>query len=230
MAADKAIICSVQDGHVSNSQYFERINALVDTALSYRSSIGHSEALLNLELAKMGTDWDNATSAPNTKALELSQESYLSMLMLDRANYYKFKDLREEQGNNFLKGSEKYPTNCNVILHLLNSRKALTVTRQYNLQTQDSDIMFLQGDGDRQDSRKCFQCEKKGHIATHFPEEKSGAGNDHEECMLWIMMHRMVARVETASLEEKKMEIERMMHVTSSTSEKQKGSIITGYY
>lgn len=42
VAADKAIMCYVQEGHVTNSQYFERFNTLVDTALSYGSSIGHS--------------------------------------------------------------------------------------------------------------------------------------------------------------------------------------------
>lgn len=78
VAADKVIICYVQEGHVSNSQYFERFNALVDTAISYGSSIGHSKALVNSELAKMGTDRDNATTSQKTKALELAQESRIS--------------------------------------------------------------------------------------------------------------------------------------------------------
>ena len=60
VAADKAIICYVQEGHVSNSQYFERFNALVDTAISYGSSIGHSKVLVNSKLAKMGIDRDDA--------------------------------------------------------------------------------------------------------------------------------------------------------------------------
>ena len=123
VAVDKAKMCYVQEGHVSNSQYFERFNALVDTAISYGSSIGHSKVIVNLELAKMGTDRDNATTSQKTKALELAQESYLTMLMLDGANYYKFKDLREELDNDFAKGTDTYPTNRNAVLQLLNSRK-----------------------------------------------------------------------------------------------------------
>jgi len=91
VAADKAIMCYVQEWHTSNSQYFERFNALVDTALSYGSSIGHSKALVSAELEKMGTDRENATSEQKTKAIELAQEAYLSMVMLDGANYHKFK-------------------------------------------------------------------------------------------------------------------------------------------
>ena len=56
MAADKAIMCYIQEAHVPISEYFKRFNALVDTALSYGSSIGPSRSLVNSELAKMGTD------------------------------------------------------------------------------------------------------------------------------------------------------------------------------
>ena len=121
MAADKAIMCYVQEGHVSNSQYFERFNALVDMALSNGSSISHSKALVNSELVGLGTDQDNATTEQKAKALELVQKLYLSMLMLDGMNYHEFRDLREELDNDFAKGSDTYPTNRNVILHLLNS-------------------------------------------------------------------------------------------------------------
>lgn len=42
--------------------------------------------------------------------------------------------------------------------------------------------MFAQGDGSRHDNRKCFQCGKKGHMATHCPAEKPGANiNDKDE-------------------------------------------------
>ncbi len=86
---------------MSNSDNFERFNALVETALSYGRSIGHSKALVNSELDKMGTDQETATPAQKTKALEIAQESYLLMIMLDRANYYKFNDLREELDNDY---------------------------------------------------------------------------------------------------------------------------------
>lgn len=111
VAADKTIMCYVQEGHVTNSQYFECFNTLVDTALSYGSSIGQSRALVGAELTKMGTDRDNATTAQKSKAVELAQEAYLSMLMLDGANYYKFKTLREEIDNDYAKGTDTYPTN-----------------------------------------------------------------------------------------------------------------------
>lgn len=95
-ATDKAIICYVQEGHISNSQYLERFNALVDTTLNYRSSIRHSKALVSSELVKIDSDQENAMAAQEAKALKLAQVSYLSMLMFDGANYYKFKNLKEE--------------------------------------------------------------------------------------------------------------------------------------
>ena len=42
VAADKTVMSFIQYGCVSNSEYFERFNALVKTALSCGSSIGHS--------------------------------------------------------------------------------------------------------------------------------------------------------------------------------------------
>ena len=35
VAADKAQMSFIQDGYVSNSEYIERFNALVETVLSY---------------------------------------------------------------------------------------------------------------------------------------------------------------------------------------------------
>ena len=52
------------------------------------------------------------------------------MLMLDGANYYKFKELRVD--NNYAKGSDTHPTNRNAVLCLLNSRKMPTYPRQNN--------------------------------------------------------------------------------------------------
>ena len=46
VAADKAILSFIQDGYVTNSEYFERFNALVETVLRYGSSIGHSKAMV----------------------------------------------------------------------------------------------------------------------------------------------------------------------------------------
>lgn len=184
VAADKAIMCYVQDGHVSNSQYFERFNALVDTALSYGSSIGHSRALVGAELVKMGTTRDSATPSQTNEAMELAQERYLSMLMLDGANYYKFKGLREELDNDYAKGTDTYPTNRNAVLRLLNSRKTPSFPPQPNVRQGDAAMMFAQGDGGRPDNRKCFRCGRKGHIATNCPAEKPGVndgGNGGEE-------------------------------------------------
>eukprot|EP00804_Cyclotella_cryptica_P007796 CCRYP_001377-RA/>CCRYP_001377-RA protein AED:0.71 eAED:0.39 QI:0/0/0/0.66/0/0/3/0/576 len=132
VAADKAIMCYVQEAHVMNSQYFEHFNAMVDTALNYGSSIGHSRALVSAELVKMGTYQENATTAQKSKAMELAQESYLSMLMLDGANYCKFKTLWEELDNDYAKGRDTYPTNQNAVLWLLNGRKTPTFQRQHN--------------------------------------------------------------------------------------------------
>ena len=101
MAADKAIMCYVQEGHVSNSEYFERFNALVDMAISYRSSIGQSKALVDVELVR-----DTATMEQKRKAVELGREAYLTMLMLYGANYHLFKDLWEELDNDYAKGSD----------------------------------------------------------------------------------------------------------------------------
>jgi hypothetical protein len=123
VAADKAIMCYIQEGHVTNSHYFEHFNALVDTVLSYGSIIGHSKALVNSELVKMETDRENATNDQKAKALGLAQESYLAMMMLNGANYFRFSELREELDNDFAKGHDTYPSNRNAVLRLLNSRK-----------------------------------------------------------------------------------------------------------
>eukprot|EP00804_Cyclotella_cryptica_P016582 CCRYP_020530-RA/>CCRYP_020530-RA protein AED:0.64 eAED:0.30 QI:0/-1/0/1/-1/1/1/0/420 len=191
VAADKAIMRYVQEGHVSNSQYFKRFNALVDTAISYWSSIGQSKALVTAELVKMGTTRESATTSQKHKAMELAQEAYLSMMMLDGANYFKFRELREELDNDYAKGTDTYPTNRNAVLRLLNSRKTPSYPRQANVRQSDGAMVFAQGDTSRVDNRKCFRCGKKGHIATNCPAEKpttsDGDGANEEEEHLHTM-------------------------------------------
>lgn len=123
MVADKAIMCYVQESHISSLEYFERFNALVDSAISYGSSIGHSAALVNSELSKMGMDWTSVAPDQTTKATEIACKAYLLMLMLDGACYFRFKDPHEELDNNFANGNDMYPIKLNVVLWLLNSRK-----------------------------------------------------------------------------------------------------------
>ena len=54
VGADKGIYLFTQLNGVSNDEYFEQFNALVDTAESYGSSLGHSKALVDAQLAKEG--------------------------------------------------------------------------------------------------------------------------------------------------------------------------------
>ena len=56
VAADKQIYTFFQRNDMTNDDYFEQFNALVDTAESYGSSLGMSRGLVDEELRLMGMD------------------------------------------------------------------------------------------------------------------------------------------------------------------------------
>jgi hypothetical protein len=126
---------------------------------------------------------EHATSDQKTKAVEVGQEAYLAMLMLDGANYFKFRDLPEELDNDFAKGTDTYLMNHNVVLRWMNSQKQSTLPRQQHRQREEPVVMFAQKDGGTPDTRTCFRCGQKGHITTNCPAEKPRSESDDSEHM-----------------------------------------------
>ena len=52
------------------------------------------------------------------------------MLMQDGVNMTRFNGLKEELDNDYSKKNDTYPTNCNTVLQLLNSRKGCGPIKQ----------------------------------------------------------------------------------------------------
>ena len=96
VAADKQIYVFFQRNDMTNDDYFEQFNALVDTAASYGSSLGMSRGLVDEELRLMGMDRESCTSTQKSEALATAKEKYLAMLMFNGANKDRFEKMKED--------------------------------------------------------------------------------------------------------------------------------------
>lgn len=118
----------------------------------------------------MGTDRDSCTSVQKVEALDMAREKYLTMLMFDGLNKERCEKMKEEMDLDFAKRQDTYPTTRNAVLRLLNSKNNMVVTKQAVLRhgaSGEDSMMFAQ----MSDRRKCFQCQKQGHIAKDCTEE-----------------------------------------------------------
>jgi hypothetical protein len=198
--ADKAIFLFYQHDGMSNTDYFEQFNAMVESAQSYGSSLGVSEGLRNLELANSGHTITNATAAQKQAAITAAKEKYLATVMLDGANFKRFSSLRESLDKDYAKGVDTYPVNRNAVLRLMNtwddSVKSRARKPDPKKEKEDADHLFAQ---DEERSIKCYKCggphlkrdcpklkkeeedkpaEEQLHAMTDFEDDDGSVGSD----------------------------------------------------
>jgi hypothetical protein len=176
---------SLRQGTISNAEYLEKFNNLVDIASSYDGEILDG-AVLEYTRDKLhpGTVPADQNDAEMAIVRETAKELVLAtafVLQCDRRRYGK---LLEELENDFTKGHNNYPPDMVKAYQLLNEYKQW---RPNSNVPQSEGVAFAQK-GDKSEGspewaagKTCYECGKKGHIKPHCPLLKKKKGENNEK-------------------------------------------------
>ena len=108
----KANFYSIRQGSLSNAEYLENFNNIVDIATAYNRQL-HDQAITDIatDTVHAGVDYDTLTDAQQAIVQENAKDMYLACAFLcqsDRKRYVRF---LEELENDYTKGKSNYPTN-----------------------------------------------------------------------------------------------------------------------
>jgi hypothetical protein len=166
---------------MTNPQYYERFNTKVDVTNAISVTRQH-KVLLEYVAQEIHTQAFDTLTADNQTAVRMdAEERYLSYVFLHQSGK-QHATLRTDLQNDFTTGDNCYPRNRQQTLHLLDKYSKLTATKP---QPSEGTAFAQEGKGkgggksnhdgfDKKywKDKTCFQCNKKGHPASHCPAQK----------------------------------------------------------
>jgi Zinc knuckle len=170
----KANLYNLRQGNMTNHNYLQRFNNLVDVATTYNGQL-YDGAIVDIVTDRLHRGVLFAALTADQKAEVENQ--FNELYQSDRRRYGK---LSEELKNAFTKGRDDYPTNLVSAYHLINEYK--------NWQPRASipdptGVAFVQKGGkknnkaekegeDWKKSAKCHACGETGHIRPECPNKE----------------------------------------------------------
>ena len=120
----KANLYNMRQGSMSNHDYLQRFNNLVDVATAYNGQL-HDQAIIDIVMDKIhpGVDFPTLTPAQQQSVNDAAGELYLSTMFIHQSDRRRYGKLSEELENAFTKGNDDYPDNLVSTYHLLNEYK-----------------------------------------------------------------------------------------------------------
>ena len=174
---------SMRQGTLTNAEYLEKFNNLVDIASSYDGEILDAAVLEYTRLKTYpGTDPGDQKDDEMATIRITAKEVCLAtafILQCDRRRYGK---LLEELENDFTKGHNNYPSDMVKAYQLLNEYKQWRPASA----PQSEGIAFAQK-GKQENSKDwaadktCFECGEKGHIKPNCPQLKKKKGDKDKD-------------------------------------------------
>ena len=120
----KANFYNIRQGNLSNAEYLEKFNNVVDIMTAYNGQL-HDQAITDIatDTVHVGVDYDTLTSAQQAILQENAKDMYLACAFLcqsDRKRYVRFP---EELENDYTKGNSNYPTNLVTAYRMISEYK-----------------------------------------------------------------------------------------------------------
>jgi hypothetical protein len=187
---------SFRQEKMTNAQWYERFNTKVDVADAIGVSREHKVLQEFVAQETYSDSFDNLTRTQKEVVRADASERYLSYVML-RQSGKSHQMLRNDLQNDFTTGDNRYPKTRQQTLHLLD--KYSKPTQQTGVQSEGT--AFAQrtgkgtgrtnkkggkgnadqeGDYDKEywKDKKCYNCQKNGHPASHCPDGKEDNDED----------------------------------------------------
>ena len=172
----KANLYNLRQGLMSNHDYLQRFNNLVDVALTYNGQL-HDQAIVDIVTEKLhpGTDYEDATDAQKIIIQAAAADLYLATMFIYQSDRKRFGKLSEDLENSFTKGNNDYPDNLVSAYHLINEYKNFQPKTSVPSPT---GVAFSQK-SDKTDKsleawkkkQNCHHCGVKGHTRPDCPRK-----------------------------------------------------------
>ena len=176
----KANLYNLRQGNLSNHDYLQRFNNLVDVATTYNGQL-QDQAIIAVvaEMIHPGADLDLLTDEQLAIVNTAAHELYLATMFLFQSDRRRYGKLSEELENSFTKGNDDYPDNLVSAYHLINEYKNW---QPRSTIPDPSGVAFAQKGGkkgkikpndkneDWQKEATCHKCGEKGHIHPNCPQ------------------------------------------------------------
>ena len=179
----KANLYNLRQGTMTNHDYLQRFNNLVDVASAYNGQL-HDGAINDIVHVRLFPNILKADlTAAQTKEIDTgAADLYLATMFIFQCDKKRYGKLSEELENAFTKGRDDYPSNVVSAYHLINEYK----NWQPRSPVPDSSgVAFAQKGGKKKSDKdtedwkkaaKCHHCGETGHIRPECPNK-----DDEEE-------------------------------------------------
>jgi len=172
---------------LTNDQWYERFNTKVEVGASIGVTRQHKVLWEYVsEETHRGIDFTSLTHDQQQAIKEDAEERYLSYIFLRQSGKQHSK-LKMDLQNDFTTGDNRYPTNRQATLHLLDK---YTKTAIVNQPISEGTAFAQRGGKGKKDKepfdksywkdKTCYECQKKGHPSSHCPN-KGAAGKDDDD-------------------------------------------------
>ena len=120
----KANFYNIRQGSLSNTEYVEKFNNIVDIAMAYNGQL-HDQAITYIatETAHAGVVYDTLTAPQQAIVQENEEDMYLACAFLCKSDIKRYGRLLEELDNDYTKGNSNYPTNLVTTYRMISEYK-----------------------------------------------------------------------------------------------------------
>jgi hypothetical protein len=178
----KANVYNLRQNNMSNHEYLQRFQNLVEVATSYNGQL-HDQSIVHICTEKLhpGKTYISLSEAQKLAVQTASSELYLATMFIHQSDRRRFGKLSEELENSFTKGNDDYPDNLVSAYHLINEYKHYTPRSAV---PGSSGVEFAQKiekgndnhnknkDDSWQKKATCHHCGEVGHIRPNCPALK----------------------------------------------------------
>ena len=185
---EKANFYNIRQGSLSNAEYLEKFNNVVDIATTYNRQL-NDQAITDIatETSHAGVDYVTLIAPQQAIVQENAKDMYLVCTFLCQSDRKVYGMLLEELDKNYTKGNSNYPTNLVIAYRMISEYKNWQPRSSV---TESDGVPFSQQARGRTNNvnqikdwmkdKECYKCGQKFHIATLCPPKKSNSDLDDD--------------------------------------------------
>jgi hypothetical protein len=120
----KAHLYNLRQGDMTNTDYLQRFQNLVDVATAYNGQL-HDQAIVDIVTERLhpSASYDSLNADQKRVVQTASSELYLATMFIRQSDRRRYGKLSEDLENSFTKGNDDYPDNLVSAYHLINEYK-----------------------------------------------------------------------------------------------------------